>query len=273
MKTQNRDNNQIGVVGHRVARRRSRSHRDVFSLPDDPRLRCEVLVHLVNDYVNTCPAIHPPIEEINAILQKFLRDAGYLREGRAKSKFRSYHVSKNDKVTTKVTTKVSTKVSTNVPLGGKNVNSTPMLAIIQEQLEQNGFPAKEVEQTQLRDAVLETSFRRRQSLLADSYSAPEVAKLLGTSRQTPLNRVTKGDLLAILENGRHLFPVWQFDPHAQGGILPGLPAVLHALKLSPVEKLYWLCQPSPYLEGRTPVQALKAGETERVISIARGVGE
>src|SRR5258708_9465918 len=54
--------------------------------------------------------------------------------------------------------------------------------------------------------------RLRQELLADSLTAPEVAALLNTSRQTPHDRIKKGTLLGVLDRGMLRFPVWQLDP-------------------------------------------------------------
>lgn len=153
------------------------------------------------------------------------------------------------------------------------VQTNPMLKLIESQLEQSGLKNKKDDPEEILDSVLATSFRRRHALLAESFTAPEVSKCLKISRQTPLNRAAKGELLAIYENGRYLFPKWQFDASTHGGVLLGLPLVLHALKVTPIEKLYWLQQPSPYLENRTPLETLKNGEFERVVSIARGVGE
>ena len=116
------------------------------------------------------------------------------------------------------------------------------------------------------------AFARRRHLLTGALTAPEAARLLGTTRQTPHDRAGKGALLAILDQGRLLFPAWQFDPEGPNGVLAGLPDVLRALDVSPLGKASWLTRISPYLEGRTPLQALREGEFERVIDQARAVG-
>ena len=151
--------------------------------------------------------------------------------------------------------------------------ASPLVDVIQHELEQIGYPTSSREQAALADSVREESFRHRYAMLEDSLTAPQVANLLGTSRQTPLNRVAKGDLLAVYENGKHLFPVFQFDAAGPGGVVFGFVEVLRTLKISPIEKLNWLLRASPYLEGRTPVAALKQGDIGRVKSIARGIGE
>ena len=115
-------------------------------------------------------------------------------------------------------------------------------------------------------------FQKRQELLQDSLSAVEVARLLGVCRQTPHDRVKSGALLAVREKGGLRFPRWQFDPNGPDGILAGFPAVLKALAVAPLAKTSWFTRPSPYLEGRTPLQALHSGEVERLITLARAVG-
>ena len=115
-------------------------------------------------------------------------------------------------------------------------------------------------------------FRHRRTLLENSLTASEVANLLGTSRQTPHDRLKNKSLLGVLDRGAYRFPIWQFDAAGPDGVLEGLPEVLHALKLSDFVKLNWLVRPNPILNGLTPVDALKQGLKERVIQEAVGVG-
>ncbi|MGO8671865.1 MAG: antitoxin Xre/MbcA/ParS toxin-binding domain-containing protein [Capsulimonadaceae bacterium] len=115
------------------------------------------------------------------------------------------------------------------------------------------------------------SFHDRREVLRDSVTSTEVARLLGTSRQTPHDRVNSGQLLAIPENGRLLFPLWQFDPSGPHGVLKGLPEVLKALAVSPLSKARWLTRPNPAFDGRSPLEILREGDTRRVVEAARGV--
>ena len=108
--------------------------------------------------------------------------------------------------------------------------------------------------------------------MAGSLSAPEVATLLGTSRQTPHDRARAGTLLGVLDRGALRFPRWQFDPQGEDGVVGGLPEVLDALRLSPFGKAYWLSRPNPYLGDRSPVEALKEGELQGVRNLAESVG-
>lgn len=135
-----------------------------------------------------------------------------------------------------------------------------------------GPAATEPERLEREAASVARYFQKRQELLQESLSAPEVARLLGTSRQTPHDRAKAGTLLAVRERGGLRFPRWQFDPNGPDGVLPGFPDVLRALNASPLAKVSWFLRPSPYLEGRTPLESLKAGEVTRLIGIARGAG-
>jgi hypothetical protein len=98
------------------------------------------------------------------------------------------------------------------------------------------------------------------------------AKLLGTKRQTPHDCVKSDTLLGIEEKGRWLFPYWQFDPAGPNGVVDGLACALRALRTSAVAKANWFTLPNLYLEERTPIQALKDGDSVRVVDMARAVG-
>ncbi len=116
------------------------------------------------------------------------------------------------------------------------------------------------------------AFATRQALLAGSLTATEVAGLLGTSRQTPHDRAGRNSLLAVMDQGHLRFPPWQFDPGGPNGVVAGLPDVLRVLDVSPLAKASWLTRPNPYLEGRTPLQALQGGDLARILDQARAVG-
>ncbi|MBI3980103.1 MAG: DUF2384 domain-containing protein [Chloroflexi bacterium] len=128
------------------------------------------------------------------------------------------------------------------------------------------------ERTALRLETLARSFAQRDDLLREALTAPDVARLLGVSRQTPHDRVESGSLLAVLDRGALRFPPWQFDPNGPDRVVAGLPAVIRALRMPPLAKINWLTRPNPYLEGRRPIDALRQGEVERVLDNARGTG-
>lgn len=117
-------------------------------------------------------------------------------------------------------------------------------------------------------------FEARRDVLDDALTAPQAAELLGVSRQTPLNRVKENTLLGVLDRGAYRFPVWQFDPQGDDGILPGLPDVLDALEPQQAfAKLMWLRRPNPTFEGREPVELLRDREIEPVIGAAHAAAE
>ncbi len=117
-------------------------------------------------------------------------------------------------------------------------------------------------------------FEARRELLDDALTAPKAAELLGVSRQTPLNRVKDNTLLAVFDRGAYRFPVWQFDPQGEDGVLPGLPEVIDALEpQQPFAKVLWLRRPNPTLAGREPVELLREREIGPVVGAAHAAAE
>ncbi len=128
------------------------------------------------------------------------------------------------------------------------------------------------ERMALEIASLMHYFDYRKRLLANSLSAPRVAEMLGTSRQTPHDRVQAGLLLAILDNNVWKFPDWQFDPEGANGVVEGLPEVLAALQCGTFAKIKWLASPSPIFDELRPIDALKMGRMAEVVHEAQAVG-
>ncbi|MBW4510134.1 MAG: DUF2384 domain-containing protein [Scytonematopsis contorta HA4267-MV1] len=134
-------------------------------------------------------------------------------------------------------------------------------------------PISEEEKYKLESTSLENFFEWRKKILDDSLTAPEVAKLINAkSRQTPHDRFKRNDLVAVKDAGVLKFPRWQFDPQAADGVIDGLPDVLKALKVPDFSKISWLTRPNPALDGFTPIDALKRGNKDEVISLAKIVG-
>src|ERR687887_61669 len=50
----------------------------------------------------------------------------------------------------------------------------------------------------------------------------------------------------------------------------GLAEAARALDLPPLARIGWFVRPNPFLEGRAPIEALRAGERERVLDAALG---
>lgn len=136
-------------------------------------------------------------------------------------------------------------------------------------------PPAEVFRLEVENLKRGYDFRRR--ILEGALTAPQVGSLLGgKSRQMAHDRRLAGKLVAILEKGRWLFPLWQFDSSGPDGVVPGLPQVLHALvslrPLSELEKAGFLITANPVLGGATPIQRLRQRHIDEVVSAARAAG-
>lgn len=127
------------------------------------------------------------------------------------------------------------------------------------------------EHSKLELAALTRNFKWRQELLKSSLTAPQVADLLNTTRQTPHDRLKKNSLIAVQDNGVWKFPTWQFDPQGPDGVIAGLPDVLKALNVPALSKISWLTRPNNALNGLTPIEALKFGQIDDVIAEAKTV--
>jgi hypothetical protein len=128
-----------------------------------------------------------------------------------------------------------------------------------------------VERTTLEAWAILARSQDRRDLLAGALKTGDVARLLGRSRQAVHDRVKAGTILAVDDGGELRYPSWQFDPDGERGVVAGLPEVLAALRVEPLSKARWLTRPSALFEGRTPLQALKEREMDRVAAAAHGV--
>jgi hypothetical protein len=121
-------------------------------------------------------------------------------------------------------------------------------------------------------ANLHRLYERRRRLLAKSLTSTEVADLLDwKTRKTIHDKIKAKDILGIKDKGVWKFPLWQFDPEGDDGILDGLPQVLKALEVSDFTKLNWLCKPHSAFNNKTPVEMLKQGNIHDVLVEARAV--
>jgi hypothetical protein len=128
-------------------------------------------------------------------------------------------------------------------------------------------PAPSLEQ------ALEAAHRRaddrKAAILKDPsmLSGEAAGQRLGVSRETINSRAQQGRLLALEfgKRGRR-YPDWQFQDRIAGPPLEGVLAALAAL--DPWEQYRFFTQPQPALGGRTPVDALRAGEAEAALQAA-----
>jgi hypothetical protein len=103
-------------------------------------------------------------------------------------------------------------------------------------------------------------------------TAEQIGQLLGITRQAVDKRRRQGTLIG-LELGRRGFayPAWQVGPT---GTLAGLPGVLAELSgETPWGQAAFLLAANVWLDGETPLAALRRGETERVLNAARLLGD
>ena len=128
---------------------------------------------------------------------------------------------------------------------------------------------------ELQIANLQRIYERRRKLLADSITSTTVAEILGyENRSTVRDRKVAGKILGIREKGVYKYPIWQFDPEGENGIVDGFPEVLAALNVCDFTKLNWLNKSLKAFKDRTPIEILKNGgkeDIEDLIVEARGV--
>ncbi|MGL5835614.1 MAG: hypothetical protein ACRC1Z_20645 [Waterburya sp.] len=125
-------------------------------------------------------------------------------------------------------------------------------------------------------ANLKRYYQRRRELLTDSITTSQVAELIGCQAITTVHdRMKANTLLGLKDNGVYKFPLWQFDPEGDNGIIEGLPEILKTLSISNFAKLNWLTKPLRAFDNQTPVEVLKGGRGEDIEDLlieARGVG-
>jgi len=102
--------------------------------------------------------------------------------------------------------------------------------------------------------------------IGPALSQGDAARLLGVSVQA----VSKNKALLKHKNpdGRAVYPIVQF---AGRNTLPGLGEVLHIFDgiLEPLTVASWLTLPRPELDERTPATALRVGDVDAVLPLAR----
>jgi hypothetical protein len=100
-----------------------------------------------------------------------------------------------------------------------------------------------------------------------TLSAEEAGRLLGISRQAVDKRRRAGSLLAVREASDWRYPACQFD---ETDVVAGIAEVVRAYTSSgPWMALDFLLAADSVLGGRTPLEALRAGDREPVLRILR----
>jgi hypothetical protein len=123
-------------------------------------------------------------------------------------------------------------------------------------------------------AKLRGLYRRQEVVRAagGALTSEQVAEILGLSRQAVDKRRSSNQLLAFTQGRRgYSYPGFQFD---EGKTLSGLENVLEALRpLDPWMQLNFFTSPIERLGGKTPIELLRDGKVNDVISAASTYGE
>jgi hypothetical protein len=135
-----------------------------------------------------------------------------------------------------------------------------------------GWSCTPEQAAEIRLATLTRQFTQRRRLLQNTISSTQVARLLGTTRQTPIDRLRQGTLLALRDGGSWRYPLWQFDPAGPDGVVDGLIDVLRELEPNPFAQAAWLLEPQDQLGGDAPITALRRGHTQRTLTVAAQIG-
>ena len=159
-----------------------------------------------------------------------------------------------------------------------------LAAVVAEPVSGYGVLLKALEQPEAQEALRKEDplaaarvrgLRMRQEMLEAEggvVTAPQMAALLGITRQAVDKRRRAGKLLAVSAGARRwLYPAWQV---AEGQVLPGLEGVLSELReWSPWAKMSFLLGGNLRLDGDTPLACLGRGEVDRTRWAASAFGD
>lgn len=105
----------------------------------------------------------------------------------------------------------------------------------------------------------------------EMVNSTELARLMGVTREMVHHQRQKGALLALTHGTRQLrYPRWQAEPR----VAEVMPRLLEALgKLKPWTKYLFITQRNPSLNAATPLDALRHGDSARVLALAAEYAE
>lgn len=117
-----------------------------------------------------------------------------------------------------------------------------------------------------RNARMRVALASTETLLANSVSPQQAARVLGVDRSQISRRLTSGTLYSYLTTGRrHRVPRWQF---AGGHLLPGIETIVPAIpaSLDPLSIEAFMRAPQPECGNRSPIEHLAAGGDASVVA-------
>jgi hypothetical protein len=105
------------------------------------------------------------------------------------------------------------------------------------------------------------------------FSAEEVARILGVSKTRALDRYHEGSLIGVRSGKQNAikFPNWQFDKvgNVRHGVSETISIFRQVPSLTDWTIFTFFLTPRESLENRRPLDLLLAGESERVVNLAR----
>jgi hypothetical protein len=111
---------------------------------------------------------------------------------------------------------------------------------------------------------------QQQRMVRGAATPEDFGQQWGQDAEQVAQALAAGRLVYFEWAGRQMIPVWQLKE--DGTLLPGLPELRRAFARDPVALDVWMSTPNPTLSGRTPRQALLAGDTATVLNSIAAIG-
>ncbi|TCN53573.1 excisionase family DNA binding protein [Rhodococcus sp. SMB37] len=128
--------------------------------------------------------------------------------------------------------------------------------------------AAEAEGLERQNRILQVEQRREQ--LADSFTRPEAADLLGVAPQTVSDMIAERRLVAIKDGRAWKLPAWQFTPDLAEPVLPDVGRLAQEFPGGVVSLSRWMSRPNENFGGRTPAQEMTR-DSARVFAAVRSL--
>ena len=113
---------------------------------------------------------------------------------------------------------------------------------------------------------------QRQELQLDSVSLAEAADFTGVSVDRLRRLIGRGSVLAFSVEGAPRLPSWQLQRSEVAPTLNGATDLAAAFPGDLANLNDWVQRPNVDLEGSSPAEALKRGESSRVLALAQAIG-